>query len=417
MVGTLSYTDRQILSLLVEPLRRDLGLSDVQMGLLQGLAFALIYSVAGIPLGRLADKWSRRSILMAGVLIWSLATVGCGLASGFWALFLARVLVGVGEATLAPAAISMIGDLFPPHRRGIAVSIFMMGLCVGAGVALGAGGALLQSAEHGTFSILPIVGGFRPWRIVLLALALPGALVIMLLATMREPARRGSLEDAAMVTSTFDALRVLARHGRVVGPMWGAMAFMSAGDFSLLNWTPALLERVYHQSASSVGSTLGLSAVLGGVFGTLMSGLLSDRMARTRGHQYRSYISAVLAVLSSGAAAIAIERGGAALVLGCFTLWTMMSWGAQSAGIAAMQEAIPNEVRGMSIACMAFFNMIFGLTFGTLITAALTEHVFHDPLALGRSLAIVVAPSALAAAALYFWSARAIAAQPAVGFR
>ena len=182
--------DRQILSLFVNPIRTDLRISDTQVSLLQGFAFFLIYSIAGLPLGRLADLVPRRAIIVCGVLVWTVATIACGLSHSFGALFVTRVFVGVGEAALAPAAMSMITDLFAPHRRGAATGVFVMGKVVGGGVAPGVGGFLLQAAQAGLLHGLPLPGKLMPWRALLLLLGLPGVGLALLLLTVKEPARR-----------------------------------------------------------------------------------------------------------------------------------------------------------------------------------------------------------------------------------
>src|SRR5688572_4369774 len=143
LAAILSYTDRQILSLLVDPIRAGLNLSDVQLGILHGTAFAVLYAAFGLPLGRLADLMNRRNLILVGVMIWSTATVACAWARSFEELLVARLFVGLGEAALAPAALSMISDLFPAERRGVAIGTFALGIVAGAGVAIGVGGTLL----------------------------------------------------------------------------------------------------------------------------------------------------------------------------------------------------------------------------------------------------------------------------------
>jgi MFS family permease len=404
LAAVLSYTDRQILSLLVAPLRAELHISDTQISLLQGLAFALIYSVSGLPLGRLADIWPRRAVIVAGVSTWTLATVACGLAQSFHTLFLARIFVGIGEAALAPAAMSMITDLFPPQRRGTAIGVFLMGMMVGSGVALGVGGSLLEAAEAGLFRHLPVLGEAAPWRATMLLLAAPGVFICLLLLTVKEPKRRGGEDgSAARSLNAGQALYALFERRRVVGPLLLAMAALSAGDFALLNWTPALLSRNYHLHPGQIGVLVGGVAIAAGVVGTLIGGALSDRLAKSGATYRRAALSGMGAVLALPAALVWICPNPLTIML-CFGLWNLVSSGAGAAGITAVQEAVPNETRGLSISSIAFCNMIFGLGFGTLAVALLTEHVFRDPLALAQSMALVVGPGA-ALGSLFFWRA------------
>lgn len=400
----LSYTDRQILSLLVDPIRGDLHISDTQISLLQGLAFALIYSIAGLPLGRLADILPRRSVILAGVLVWTVATVACGLSRSFSALFLARVFVGVGEAALAPAAMSMIADLFAPHRRGTAVGVFIMGMVVGGGVALGIGGSLLEAARGGLFSGVPILGAVPPWRAVLLVLGAPGLIIALLLLTVREPARRpGSGESAPRRYSLPEVARELVSRRGVAFPLLAAMALMSVGDFSLLNWTPALLSRNYRLSAGEIGALLGALVVVTGVAGTVLGGLLSDRRAKSGGPRARIVAAAISATVALPLAFMAATFS-VWQVLALLAWWNLFSSAAGTIGITALQEAVPNEIRGVGISLVSFGNIFGGLGLGTMTTALVTDRVFHDPMRVAASLSLVVGPAAVVAAAL-FWRA------------
>ncbi|MFY9571890.1 MAG: MFS transporter, partial [Blastocatellia bacterium] len=191
LVYIFSFIDRQILSLLVRPIRRDLGISDFQMSLLMGFSFALFYTFFGLPLGRLADSRSRRTIIAAGFTVWSIMTAACGLARNFAHMLLLRMGVGVGEAALSPAAYSMITDYFPPRRRATAISVYSMGIYIGSGLAFIVGGLVAGAASAQETWDLPLVGATRPWQVVFFIVGLPGVLLALLMYTVREPVRRG----------------------------------------------------------------------------------------------------------------------------------------------------------------------------------------------------------------------------------
>src|SRR6185503_17082308 len=208
---TLSFIDRQILSLLVAPIKQDLGISDTRVGLLQGLAFAVLYTALGLPMGRIADRRSRRNLIAVGVFFWSLMTALCSVARSFGSLFLARVGVGVGEATLGPSAFSLISDYFPKERLGTALSVYSAGIFVGAGLANIVGGIVTQAASNLQPVDLPILGTIAPWRFTFLIVGIPGLLVGLLVYTIREPLRKNLLRTADGQVSHLGIGEVLAQ--------------------------------------------------------------------------------------------------------------------------------------------------------------------------------------------------------------
>ncbi|MEA1672720.1 MFS transporter [Nitrospirillum sp. BR 11163] len=406
--AVLAYTDRQVLSLLVDPIRHDLGIGDTQMGLLQGLAFAAIYSLAGLPLGRLADMASRRWIIIVGVLIWSVATFLSGYAQSFGALFAARVCVGIGEAALTPAATAMIADYFPPQRRGAAIGFFNMGMALGAGGAIAIGGALLQAANAGRFAGVPGLAGVAPWRAVLLTLGLPGLAVMALLLVTKDPPRRGRVPTGGRILPLRDVLSLFAKRRATLLPLYLGLALISVADFAVLSWTPALLSRRFALSPGEIGVALGAITLFTGTVGTFGGGLFSDRLARRGGARARLTLAVgTSAVCVVGAGLAAVDSAAAILVLAAVVLFAGTV--SASVGITSVQDLVTSDMRGLAAAIVSFGNILIGLGVGAMLTAALTDHLFHDPLAVGGSLALVVTPAAVLAA-FGFW--RAAAAVP-----
>lgn len=394
----LSYTDRLILTLLVDPIRGDLNISDTQVSVLQGVAFAIIYAFAGLPMGRLADIAPRRLIIVAGVLLWSLATVACGFAQTFWQLFGARVCVGIGEAALAPAAMSMIADYFPTKRRGAATGVFLMGMVIGGGAAIAIGGALLEAAQSGQFSQL--LGEVAPWRAVLMLLGAPGLLVALLLLTTREPPRSNKARaDGALPLK--DVFVLFAARRRVLVPLYLGLAATAIGDFSLGNWTPAYLSRNFGMSPGDIGAQLGLVLVASALSATAAAGIVTDHFAKKRGPVGRLPATVLAAGICTIGGAIALSSE-AWHAIAYFALWNTMSTFVGVAGITAIQEVVPNEARGLGVSMISFLNMIFGLALGTTVTALLTDQVFADPMAVGLSMSCVAAPAGLLAFFLYW---------------
>ena len=191
----LSFVDRIIMSLLVTPIKEDLGTTDAQMGLLMGFAFALFYTVIGIPIARLSDVKSRTMIVAVGIFLWSLMTAACGLARSFFQLFLARVGVGVGEAALSPAAYSMISDYFTEDKLGRAIAVYQSGGLFGGGLAFIIGGAVVSMIISSDATSLTFVGILKPWQIAFLIVGLPGILMAFLMLTVKEPTRTGISES------------------------------------------------------------------------------------------------------------------------------------------------------------------------------------------------------------------------------
>ncbi len=400
IVAVLSYSDRLVLSLLVDPIRADLKLLDTEVALVQGLAFALIYSVAGLPFGRLADMMARRLVILAGVVTWSLCTAACAYADGFGTLFAARIGVGIGEAAFAPAAVSMIADLFPPHRRGLAIGCLLTGMAVGSGAAIVIGGGLLEYANGGGLAALPLIGplldGLAPWRSVLLILGLAGVAPAALLLTLREPERRVHADEPTHIPDLRAVLREFRSRAGLLLPLYLAVSLISAGDFAIQNWIPSLLTRRFDYSPGDIAGSLGIASIIIGGAGTIAGGLLSDRHASRGGNRGRLSVAmlAVAVGLTGGCIALA-GSGGIAIAL--FGVWIFNSSISGTVGITVLQNVIPNQMRGVGTALVSFCNVIMGLAVGTAMTALLTDYLFRDPQMVGWSMSIVALSSGIAA--------------------
>ena len=402
--GFVSYTDRLILSALVDPIRGDLSITDSQISLLQGAAFAIVYVFSGLVLGRMADRVHRLNLLLAGATLWCVGTALCGLVGSFWQLFAARMLVGVGEAALAPAAVSMIADAFPPARRGTAVSLFVMGTVVGGPGAIAVGGTMLGLAETGALSHWPILETLAPWRIVLVVVGIAGLIVPVLFLTLAEPVRRQRGSDVSIAS----VIRRFVLDRAVLAPLYVAMALLTIGDFGLLTWAPSVLSRRFGLAPAEVGMAFGLITALTGVLGSLAGGFLSD-VAATRGKGLPARMT--VAWIASGACligALLVAAPDVSLVLLGVGLWTFASAVACIGGIVALQEFVPNEQRGVGMSLVAFCNILLGLGFGPTLVAQVTERVYADPASVGAAIATVVVPAALLSLWLFVIARRAV---------
>ena len=390
-----SFVDRQILNLLVEPIRRDLGISDTQMSLLMGFSFAIFYTILGIPLGRLADSWNRSGLIAGGVVVWSLMTSLCGLASSYWQLFLFRIGVGVGEATLSPAAYSMIADYFPPERRATAISVYSMGIYLGSGIAFLVGGLVIQFAVAQGAVTLPLVGDIRPWQLVFLVLGGSGIVFSFAFMLVREPPREGagnSVTFGAVVAHLWRNRRTVLCHN--LG--FAMLAFCSYGTAA---WMPSFFIRTFNWKAGDVGIIYGLIVMVFGCAGILFGGWLTDRWLK-RG---KTDASLRVGILASGVAIIGgvylmASTGTLAAVLMVPAVFALgMPFGAAPAAIVAI---VPNQMRGQTAAVYLFIVNLIGLGVGPTAVALVTDYVFANDLALKWSMLIVGTIANLMAIAL-----------------
>jgi MFS family permease len=388
----LAYTDRQVLSLLVDPIKHDLAITDTEVSLLLGTAFAVIYGVVGIPLGILADRRSRRNLILAGVAIWSFGTIGCALAPSFAWLFAARIVVGFGEAVLSPAAISLISDSFAPEKRGTAVGVYFTGIAIGVGGSIMIGGAVLDLVGAGLFTATPLAD-WPAWRLVLLAIGVPSLLWALVLLCIREPVRRndaiGAPADDAPATST-SLLTGIA-------PVFLVVAVASMVDNAVGAWAPSLLIRQFGQDPAQVGIQLGLLLVLGYGGGMLAGGMLADRFAVWRGARGKVELC-LLAVLATLPAAMLINSASLSTVMVAIPVYFALSAVVTAAGLSAILDATPNQRRGRAMAISFFLNVAIGAGIGPTLVALAGSHVFGDAAGLGPAIAFTVVTSYLLAA-------------------
>jgi MFS family permease len=294
---TVSFVDRTILSLLIPPIQQDLGLSDTRVSLLAGFAFALFYTVMGIPLGRIADRWHRRNLIAIGITVWCLMTAACGLARNFWQLFAARVGVGVGEAALSPAAYSMISDLFPREQLGRALAVYSFGLPIGSGLALLIGGFAIGAIQDLGPLTLPLIGRIAPWQLTFLLVGLPGLVVAGFVLAMHEPVRRQRASVAAGATPALAPFLKASR--RVLLHHFGGLSMLVLVVYGTTAWIPTLFIRLHDWSASAIGYAYGLISIVCGAGGLLAGGWLADRwwrQGRTDAHlRVAAWSSAIMA--------------------------------------------------------------------------------------------------------------------------
>lgn len=414
LASIVSILDRNIISMVAEPLKADLALTDVQLGLLQGLAFGLFYATVGVPLGLMADRYSRRWLIIIGVSVWSAATAFAGYASSFGELFVARLLVGLGEAALAPAAISMIADLFPPKERGRPISVYLTGQALALGLSISITSYLLTAAAAGGFAWLPSVQQLAPWRVAFVCCGALGAIVVLALLTTREPVRRTLEPQHGDARSARAAYEFLKQNGRVFVPLYIGFALCFLAAYGAASWVPTMLRRSYSATTGQIGQWLGPMQMLFSVLGPLTGGLLVDWFARQGKPlmKFRVLYLAPLFALPSAFSAFAPDSVSA-MALAASTALPIAVAGTTM--LASLQSMVPPQMRGVAISLSGLVNTIIGATLGPLLIALVTDRIFADPAQLGAAIAIVVTPALLLGSLMFALAHRALQKQRLTG--
>ncbi|MFD2932937.1 spinster family MFS transporter [Spirosoma flavum] len=403
-----SYVDRQILSLLVEPLKHDFQLSDTEVGSLMGLSFVIFYATAGIPIGRLADRSSRRNIIALGVFFWSVMTALCGIATSYSQLFMFRVGVGVGEAALTAVAYSLLADYFPKRKLSTAMSVFGVAYAVGSGLAIIIGAALIQKLTQAPKYELPFVGAVFAWQSLFFYIGLPGILIAVLLLTVREPARQGIVltKGIASIPATFgEVLRYIRANRQTFLAHHLGYALLMLLIYSYGAWIPSLFMRHYGWTTAQIGMQYSLIVIVCTSVGILVGGRLADMWRQKNvvdsNLRVMAWQSVALIPLSLFPLLPTPELALAALVPIYFCLG--LSGGL---GSAAIQEMTPNRFRATASAIYLFVNSLISIALGPLLPALLTDKIFADPTKLHYALVITGLLASAGAASLFWYGLR-----------
>ncbi len=398
---TFSFIDRQILSLLVEPMKRDLQINDTQMSLLQGLSFAVFYTLLGLPLGRMADSKSRRGLIAAGILVWSAMTAACGLAKNYGHLFIARMGVGVGEAALSPAAYSLITDSVDKKHLATAIGIYTMGIYLGGGLALIIGGVVVQWAISIDSMVLPIIGEVYSWQVVFLCVGLPGIILAPLMFTIKEPAR--TQDNKASKSIPFkEVLAYFKQHKRTILLSNFGAACASLAGYGTLAWVPTFLIRNHQLTSSEAGMAFGLIVLIGGASGVVSGGWFADRWYSKGKKDAKIRVAMIAGLAGLLPTLIYPIMPSLALTLAVMAIATYFSNFMMGLGPAAIQEIVPHNMRGQFSALYLFIVNLIGLGLGPTAVALCTDFVFGDASAIRYSL-MIVPPIALAVSTFLLW--------------
>jgi predicted MFS family arabinose efflux permease len=358
VVYVANFVDRQILAIVLDDVKAELQVSDTLMGLLSGPAFVVFYTVAGIPIARLADRSSRRTIIACGLAVWSVMTALCGLAKSYPQLLLARIGVGVGEAAGTPPSHSLLSDLFPPERRATALSIYAMGIYVGVMFGYLAGGFVREAFD---------------WRTAFLVVGLPGIpLALLVQASVREPVRGASDGRADEATPPLrEVVRFLASRRAFV---WVTIAacFQSLSGYSILAWAPSFLRRVHAMDPAEAGLSIGLVTGIGGAFGAWLGGALVDRLAR-RDRRWIVWLPAWVSALSVPFAVPFYLAEGRTATLAAFVPFYVLSAMYVGPLWSVGQSVVRPRMRALASAILLVVLNLVGLGLGPLAVGAAND--------------------------------------------
>lgn len=389
-----AFLDRQILALLVEPIKKDIGVTDFQMSLLLGPAFAFFYVTLGIPIGRIADRRSRRTIIGIGVAIWSVMTSACGFAKTFTQLLVARIGVGIGEATLQPCATSVLSDYFPREKRGRAISVYSMGLGIGAGLALVLGGQVIASISDSDPISLPFLGQLLGWQVVFLVVGLPGLIVAALMFTVKEPYRRDKIQiDGKEMEqlSIGEVISFLIARWRTYGTHFLGLSIMAIIGNAYLAWIPTVFIRTWGWSIAEISLWYGLVVSVGGIVGVNLGGWMGDRFYQ-RGikdsHMRAVLIGTSILIVS----AILVPLMPTPWLGLLFLIPHAIGSGIPTAcGPTALMMITPNQMRAQVSAVYWFIISILGLMIGPTSVALVSDLVFDGGTDIRYALSLVSA--------------------------
>tara|TARA_B100001123_G_scaffold104389_1_gene121022 strand:+ start:12157 stop:13470 length:1314 start_codon:yes stop_codon:yes gene_type:complete len=383
-----AFIDRQIPSMLVEPIKLDFGLSDIEISLLGGPAFSIFYAFMALPIGYAVDKYNRTRILGTGIFLWSIMTALAGLANSFVKLFGARIGVAVGEAVMAPTSVSLVSDYFPENRQGLPMGLITAGVYIGIGATLLGGGFLIDYLTSIGGINLPLVGYLKPWQATFIFVGIPGLIIAIGAFLLKEPKRLDEekiFKDKKLNRNVFIHIN---EHKRTLIPMFGGLIFMAIIFYSFTFWAPTMMVRTFDLSLSKVGLILGLITIVSSITGTILAGSAVDYL---RNKNYKdapvraALIATLLALPPVVLAPLMISEFWSWLLIGFYLLFISSF---APLGLLAISGVSNGRVKGQMAAIHAFLMMLFGLTLGPPTTAFFTDFIFIDEAKLGFSISL-----------------------------
>jgi len=390
-VYALSVLDRQIVAILLQPIKLELRLTDTQLGFLSGIAFAIFYTLLGLPLARVADTHSRRRLIAVSLAIFSIMTALCGVVGSFGQLLLLRICVGVGEAGTTPASTSMIADLYSERSRGIAMALFTIGGITGSFLGFAAGG---------------VIAHLLGWRATFMLVGVPGVILAFLVAATLQDAQRRYPEQhvsEANVPRTVEVLQFLWRQ-RAFRHLTCGMALVLFSGYAFQTWLPAYFQRSYGMSILQTGLAMG--SLIGGfsAAGILASGLLSDRLM-TADIRWQSWIVAVSAVVMLPFYIATLLVHDSRVAFAAYAIPALLGAFYQAPSLALVQGLAPPQMRATAIAVVLFVANIVGIGMGPQLVGIVSDHLQSHMGAESLRYSLLISTAVLPWAAAHFYRA------------
>ena len=383
-----AFIDRQIPSMLVEPIKQDFNLTDSQIALLGGVAFSIFYAIMALPIGYAVDRYTRTKVLGTGIFLWSLMTALAGLANSFGKLFGARIGVAVGEAVMAPISVSLVSDSFPENKQGKPMGIITAGVYIGIGITLLGGGFLIDYLTSIGGITLPLIGYLKPWQATFMIVGIPGLVLALAAFYLKEPQRIEQQVDRDQLVGRKNVFIHLKEHRKTLVPMFGGLIFMALIFYSFSFWAPTMMIRTFNISLTEVGFTLGVITIISSITGTIIAGSAVDYL-RNRNYSDAPVRAAMIAVILALPPIISLSFVQSELSAWiCISLYLLFISSFAPLGLLAISGVSTGNVKGQTAAIHAFLMMAFGLSLGPQLTAFFTDFVFVDPNLLINSISL-----------------------------
>jgi len=391
IVVLFTVLDRQVLALMIEPLKRDFQISDTQAALLIGAAFSLTYAIAGLPIARLADSRNRRNLVAICIAFWSLATIACGMAQSYVQIFIARLCVGIGEAGYGPATWSIVADSYPREKVAFGTSTLAIGAAVGTGLALFLGGSVLHFVQDLPSVALPFGILIRPWQWAFIVVGLPGLLWAAVVLTTREPARRGLIDGKKQSVPVAAVAKWMGGEWRAYLAVIGGICMKYLMSVGPVQWLPTMFFREFGWSLPQIGLILGAITLIVSPVSMILGAKISERWTRQgrSDANIRVMLFGLLAAVPVTAVMPLLPTP--TLILSVYAASIFISTLGIGPSIAAFQLITPNPMRAQVSSVSQFSTNVLAFAIGPLIVALFTDYLFKDPSQLRYSMALSTA--------------------------